>query len=223
MRDFPKIHCPFVRVRTEDNRYLAIDEVNAIRDEAGNVVEDYSWVFDPDQCRAAVDKIDGTNVCLHVREGKIAAVSNRGTEKPIFAVKQQTRWEGACLEGLSECIKRGWIQDAYDMDIFGELVGPIINGNRHKLDRHIFVPFDYLRRKCFWHSWAENKYPREFKTLSEWFQVLPSLFNQRMKLPCIEAEGLVFYHVDGVRMAKLRRDMFPWYRRGKQDDPRKHT
>ena len=40
---------------------------------------------------------------------------------------------------------------------------------------------------------------------------LPSLFNQRLKLPEIQAEGLVFYHPDG-RMAKLRLDMFDFYK-----------
>ena len=33
-----------------------------------------------------------------------------------------------------------------------------------------------------------------------------------MKLEDIKAEGLVFYHPDGKRMAKLRRDMFDWYK-----------
>ena len=56
----------------------------------------------------------------------------------------------------------------------------------------------------------ENKYPKDYDSISTWFRQLPSLFNKRLALPEIQAEGLVFHHPDG-RMAKLRRDMFDWF------------
>lgn len=196
IKDFPKLYSPFVR-QTINNNYIVTP----------NIDEDYSWVFG-DGVRA-VDKLNGTNICLRIEKGNISRLFNRTTEKFILNVNQ-TRWEGAAMEGIANAIQRGWLSRK-DGDCYGELIGEIFNDNPHKIQGHLFVPFDYLRSKCHWHSWANNKYPKDFETISEWFKELPSLFNIRLKLPDIKAEGLVFYHYDG-RQAKLRRDMFDWYR-----------
>lgn len=197
MKNYPKLYCPFIR-KTIGKQYLVTPEID----------KEYDWVF-KDKGVMAVDKIDGTNVCIRIKEGKINRVFNRDTEKFIFSVTQ-TRWEGACMEGLAKAIQRGWLKYE-DGDYYGELIGEIFNSNRHGIQGHLFVPFNYLLKKCFWKSWVQNKYPKDFETISEWFKELPSLFNQRLKLPDIKAEGLVFYHPDG-RRAKLRRDMFDWYK-----------
>ena len=76
------------------------------------------------------------------------------------------------------------------------------------------MPFSYLARKCHWRSWIKNQYPKDFESLANWFKDLPSLFNQVQHLEDIKAEGLVFYHPDGRRQAKLRRDMFDWFKGG---------
>ena len=78
--DFPKISCPY---RREGEDYNAVDVVNSD--------ESMEWVFDPRQCNLAVDKLDGTNICVHVRNGEIVAVDNRTTRKPILKVSAQTR------------------------------------------------------------------------------------------------------------------------------------
>jgi hypothetical protein len=197
MKNFPKLYSPFVREQTKKG-YLVTQEID----------EDCLWFLEKGVM--AVDKIDGTNVGIKIENGEIKRIFNRDTEKFIFNINQ-SKWEGACMEGLAKAIQRGWLKGMEDGDYYGELIGEIFNGNRHKLQGHLFVPFKYLLNHCFWKSWVEDRYPKDFDTISEWFEDLPSLFNQRMKLPDIKAEGLVFYHKDG-RMCKLRRDMYSWYK-----------
>lgn len=195
IKDFPKLHSPFIR---EGDDYTVTKKID----------KDCEWVFE-DGVRA-VDKLDGTNICISIREGNIDRIFNRTTEKFIMNIKQ-TRWEGACMEGIAKAIQRSWLDGMEDGEYYGELIGEIFNGNKHKIQGHLFVPFNYLKDKCHWHSWVKNKYPKDFNSISEWFKELPSLFNLRLKLPEIKTEGLVFHHPDG-RMAKLRRDMFDWYK-----------
>lgn len=197
MKDFPKLHSPFIRKDTPKG-YCVIDEIDP----------DYKWVFEDGV--KAIDKIDGTNIGIRIEKGEITRIFNRTTEKFIWNINQ-TKWEGACMEGLAKAIQKEWLKKLGDGDHYGELVGELFNGNPHKIQGHLFVPFDYLKRSCFWKTWVQNKYPKDFESISEWFKELPSLFNQRLKLPPIKAEGLVFYHPDG-RMAKLRRNMFDWYK-----------
>ncbi len=192
--DFPKIECPFVRT---GEPYLVTPQIN----------EGYEWVFEDEVI--AVDKIDGTNVCLYYENDKLGGIANRTTEKTFLTLKQ-TNWESYCLEGINNCLRRGWgeyLKNGYN---YGELIGEHINTNRHQMQGHLFVPFEYLKKYCCWHSWEQNKYPKTFESISEWFKTIPSLFNQRMKLPDILTEGLVFYHKDG-RVAKIRRSMFHWF------------
>jgi len=197
MKNFPKLESPFIREESKKG-YLVQKEINT----------GFEWLTDKGVM--AVDKLDGTNVGITVKDGNITRIFNRTNEKFIWNI-HQTKWEGACMEGLAKSIQRGWLGELGDGEHYGELIGEIFNGNRHQLQGHLFVSFKYLLKNCFWKSWASNKYPKDFDTISEWFKDLPSLFNQRMKLPDIQAEGLIFYHPDG-RMCKLRRDMFEWYK-----------
>jgi len=199
IQDFPKLHSPFIR-KTINDDYVVTPEIDP----------DYKWVFEnPDVM--AIDKIDGTCVSLIIKDNKISRVFNRTNEKFIFSIKGQTKWEGACMEGIAKAIQKGWLKNLKEHQIFGELIGEIFNGNRHQLKGHLFVPFEYLKTRCFWKSWVQNKYPKTYESISAWFKDgLTSLFNQRLGLPEIPAEGIVFYHPDG-RKAKLRRDMFDWY------------
>lgn len=192
IKDFPKLQSPFIR-KMQNNKYLCTPEID----------EDYKWVFEDGV--KAVDKLDGTNVCIRIEKGKIDRVFNRTTEKFIFSTTQ-TFWEGMAMEGIAKAIQRNWLK-LEDGDYYGELIGERINTNRHKIQGHLFVPFYYLQEKCHWHSWEQNKYPKDFNSIKEWFKDLPSLFNKRLKLPDIQAEGLVFYHPDR-RMCKLRKSMF---------------
>ena len=197
MKDFPKLHSPFVR-ELINNEYIVTNKID----------KDLAWIFE-DGVRA-VDKLDGTNICISIKNGHINRVFNRTTEKFIMNINQ-TKWEGACMEGLAKSIQKKWLNGLKDGEYYGELIGEMFNGNRHGIEGHLFVPFNYLKDNCHWNSWVQNKYPKDFNSISEWFKELPSLFNLRLKLPEIKAEGLVFHHHDG-RMAKLRRDMFDWYK-----------
>lgn len=199
VKDMPKLQSPFVR-ETIDGEYIVTNLIN----------EGYDWVFEESPV-FAVDKLDGTNVCIRIENGAITRFFNRDTEKFPFKITGITSWEGALMEGVSKAIQRGWLKDFKDGDYYGELIGEKINSNYHKLNGHLWVPFDYLKKKCFWKSFTQNKYPKTFESLSEWFKDLPSLFNERMGLPPIQSEGLVFYRQNG-EMAKLRRDMFHWYK-----------
>ncbi len=200
MKDFPKLHTPFKREMISED-YLVTPQVDP----------DYEWVFKDEGVRA-VDKLDGTNIGLRIEDGKVTRVFNRKNEKFVFPPSTtQTKWEGACMEGIAFAIQKGWLSGLKDGDYYGELIGEIINGNPHKIKGHMFVPFHYLARKCHWRSWIKNQYPKDFDTISTWFKNLDSLFNQVLGLDNIKTEGLVFHHPDGKRMAKLRRDMFDWY------------
>lgn len=198
--DFPKLHSPFVR-KMINGRYVVTSEIDP----------EYEWVFRDEGVRA-VDKIDGTNVCLRIKDGKVTSIFNRQNEKFVFPPSiSQTAWEGACMEGIARAIQKEWLKELADGDYFGELIGELINSNPHKLRGHLWVPFNHLSRKCHWRSWIKNQYPKDFDSISNWLKDLPSLFNQVQNLPEVKAEGLVFFHPDDKRMAKLRRDMFDWF------------
>ncbi|MDP2652199.1 MAG: hypothetical protein Q8O94_03615 [bacterium] len=195
--DFPKLKSPFVR-RVIDGRYVVTPEI-----EPG-----YEWVFE-DQGVKAVDKLDGSGFCLFIEDGIVKSIDNRGTR--IFHTPQLdlnvTGFANMALEGIM--MNREKLKGLSGRT-YGELVGPRVNGNIHLLDHHLFVPFDYLRSSCHWKSWIENKYPKDFDSISDWFRELPSLFTKRVAKQDALAEGLVFYGRDG-RMAKLRRNYFEWF------------
>lgn len=204
--DFPKVKSPFIRKDNEAGHYVVTPEI-----EPG-----YEWVFTEPAVRA-VDKLHGTNICVHIEGGYVTAVDNRANRiiRDARLNAYPDKREAQFFAGLFGAMEKEWLKFLGDGAHYGELIGPNINSNLHRVDRYYFVPFKYLYEKCHWHSWVQNKYPKTFESISEWFKNLPSLFSQQMhknyasmELPL--AEGLVFHHPDG-RMAKLRRDMFDWY------------
>ena len=99
---------------------------------------------------------------------------------------------------------------------FGELIGCKLMKNKYNLDDHIWIPFESFAQKHLkYKSWG--KYPKDFNSISQWFKTLMPLYNlmkskdmgQEEKMGQF-VEGVVFTHQDG-RMAKLRKDMFPWF------------
>jgi hypothetical protein len=97
LTDFPKIHCPFIRQTFDVNKeqwkehgsglnlrkpevYLVVDRVNP----------GYEWVFeDPDTI--AVEKLNGTNVKILTRGGRLLAVQNRkNVIDPLQVIKGKT-------------------------------------------------------------------------------------------------------------------------------------
>jgi hypothetical protein len=195
IKDYPKLKSPYIRTDI-NGKHVCTPEI-----EPG-----YEWLFDPGVC--AVDKLHGTNICVHIQGGHIEAIDNRDT-RVIQSCFLPTKGNGSkFLIGVLNACDKGWLSE--DGSHYGELIGPTINDNIHQAPTYLFVPFDHLRKKYHWHSWVQNKYPKDFNSISEWFKTLPSLFTQRVLGKEVMAEGLVFYHPDG-RKCKLRRDMFDWY------------
>jgi len=190
----PKIKSPFIREMV-DGFYVVTDKID----------EDYKWVFENEEVMA-IEKLDGTNVSIVVEEGVIKYIYNRTTRIPFFC-----KGKSFIVQGVLESFARGYCNFT-DGQYFGELIGPKVQGNPYKLEKHLWIPFatygkDHLRYKAW------GNYPKDFKTISDWYKDdLFSLFARRHN-PEHEKmfpEGIVFTHPDG-KMAKLRRDMFPWF------------
>lgn len=167
------------------------------------IEEGYEWVFE-DELVMAIEKLDGTNVSIIIENGKITRIFNRTAEVPFFGSSKRF-----IIDGVLNSYERGYCKFT-DGQYFGELIGPKIQGNPYKLDKHLWIPFSsYCQKTLKYKSWGQ--YPKTFEAISEWFKDLMPLF--ALHLGQKEegfVEGIVFTHPDG-RMAKLRRDMFDWY------------
>lgn len=199
IQDMPKLHSPFVR-EVVDDKYVVTDKI----------AEGYEWVFE-DESVMAIEKLHGTNVSIVIQDGVINAIFNRTERIPFF-----NRGKAHIVKGILESFQRGYIDKLLDGQHFGELIGEKVNGNPYNIKGHVWIPFKtYAQKHLRYKSWG--KYPKDFKTLSEWFKELMPLYGlmhskgltqeQKDKL---FVEGIVFTHPDG-RMAKLRKDMFLWY------------
>lgn len=197
--DYQKIRSPFKRAHNERGEYILTPEIE----------EGFEWIFE-DNVRA-VDKLHGTNICVHFKNGRVVAVDNRANRILQDPIEIHTKThQSRFLLGILHSAERGWLEPFTDGPVYGELIGPDINTNLHETPYPLFVPFNYLYDKCHWKSWINNKYPKTYESISGWFKTLGSLFTERVFKKQVLAEGLVFYHPDG-RRAKLRRDMFDWY------------
>lgn len=218
LTDFPKIECPFVRKNFAVNKddfkqhgsqlklrnptvYLVTDEINP----------GYEWVLD-DPDTIAVEKLDGTNVKLKTDNGRLVALQNR---KNIIDPLQIIKGKTFIVEGVFMAIQKGYVADGYEQA--GEIIGPKLQGNPYQLDGHIWYPFEksikHLKYKSF------HQHERNLSNFSSWFKDhLRSLFHSKRVGydNAVFAEGVIFYNLkrkaeNKTYMAKLRRDMFPWY------------
>lgn len=191
----PKLQSPFVRVHTSEG-FVVTPEI-----EPG-----YEWVF-TDADVMAIEKLDGTSVSILMEDGMVKGVWNRTTRIPFF-----NRGKRLIIDGLMNSYERGYMDMLLDGQHFGELIGTKINGNPYLLDDPVWIPFEtYAAKKLRYKSWG--KYPTTFDAISKWFEVLQSLFTSMRGDPTTYAEGIVFTlrTDDGVKYAKLRRDMFDWF------------
>lgn len=202
---FPKLESVYVRERKEDGSFLVTDTIK----------EEYEWVFEDDLVQA-VEKLDGENIAVYIdKDGDINSIYTReGVEIKPFGVRNRSY----IVKGVLDAYRRGWLDELQNEQLhYGELVGPSVKQNPYDLDEHMWVPFEYLRNKASYKSWGE--YPQDFESVSNWFENgLKPLFYLRIhNIPFNEepnnayVEGVIFTHPDG-RKAKLRRDMFPWYK-----------
>ena len=115
------------------------------------------------------------------------------------------------MEAIRESYARGYCNFT-DGQYFGEAIGEKIQSNKYNLQGNIWLPYDTIIKDTLsFNSWG--KFPKTYEAISDWFEnYLISLFyKSRNKGEQGFVEGVVFCHPDG-RLAKLRRDMFPWYR-----------
>lgn len=200
IKDMPKLESPFVR-ETINGEYVVTPKIN----------EDYRWVFEgKDDEVICMEKLDGTNVSIIIQGGNITGIFNRTARIPFF-----NKGKKFIIEGLLESHERGYCE-LLDGQHFGELIGEKVNGNMHKIERHLWIPFNSFGKKHLVYK-SFHKYPKTFEALSEWFRKpiseggIFSLY-ARMKGVEIHPEGVVFYNLKTGQMCKLRRDMFDWYK-----------
>lgn len=221
LSDFPKIHCPFIRQTFKVDRddfkqhgaklqlrtpevYLVVNRVNP----------GFEWVFE-DPETIAVEKLDGTNIKILVEGGRLAAVQNRlNVVDPLQILHGKT----FIMEGVYAAIDKSFLSK--DGEWAGELIGPKVQGNPYKLDQHLWYPFESALGNLRYRSFHEHE--RTFENWSAWFRDnLQSRFyvKRAAKLGLTDsvfAEGVVFYNLKRRSeskswMAKLRRNMYPWF------------
>lgn len=221
MTDFPKLQAPFIRqtfkvdvlqwkklgrqyqLRSPEV-YLAVNQINP----------GYEWVFE-DPETFAVEKLHGTNVKVLMEGGRISAIQNRkNLVDPLLIAKGQN----FILEGLLHTAGRGHLPA--EGEHAGELIGPKLQGNPYKLDVHEWYPFERSISDLRYRSFDEHA--RTYENWSSWFKdfLHSRLFAKRAAKKKLDekvfAEGVIFYNLKRKAerktwMAKLRRDMFPWY------------
>lgn len=197
--DMPKLHSPFVREQRAEG-YVVTPKI----------AEGMEWVFD-DPSVIATEKLHGSNVSIVVQGGEIVEAWNRDTRVPFF-----TKGKAWLTQGLLESFGRGYTDSLPDGQHFGELIGPNLHCDPHGVGKHVWIPFNtYCRTKLAYKTWG--KYPKTYEAISEWFEKhLFSLFATRWHRekpdPSRFCEGVVFVQPGTGRMAKLRRDMFPWFK-----------
>ncbi len=105
----------------------------------------------------------------------------------------------------------------------GEVIGPKVQANPYKLEMHEWYPFDKAVGDLSYRSFTEHA--RTFDNWSSWFKdyLFSRYYTKRASKTGAQdkvfAEGIVFYNLkrktEGkMYMAKLRRDMFPWFYEG---------
>jgi len=194
IHDMPKILSPFKRRIDKNKRYTLYNEITKGMD----------WVFDATDV-IATEKLDGINVSIVIEDGKITRIFNRTSEIPFF-----NKGKKFITEAILNSFERGYCNFT-DGQYFGECIGPKVNGNPYKLKEHLWIPFSsYVKTKLAYKSWG--KYPKDFKTISNWFKDdIFSLFERRRDIVIMKPEGIVFVQLSTGKMAKLRVDMFDWF------------
>ena len=222
LTDFPKIQCPFVRKEFKVDRdwwmiygsqyqlrspnvLLALDEVNP----------GYEWVFD-DPRTQAIEKLDGTNVKLYTKNGRLESVYNRKNPIDILDISG-SKGRTAIVEAVFMAVAKGYIER--DGEQAGEVIGRHVEGNPYRLSGHLWYPFKKANKDLSYRSW--HQHDRTYTNLSSWFKdyLTSRFYAKRTPVGVIDnmfAEGVVFHNearrkLGSLYMAKLRRNMFKWY------------
>jgi hypothetical protein len=221
LSDFPKVRCPFIRQTFDVNKadwkkhgsslglrepkvYLAVDQINP----------GYEWVFE-DKHTIAVEKLDGTNIKILMKDGRLVTVQNRLN---VIDPLQIMKGKPFLMEGIFQALGKNYIHA--DGEQAGELIGPKLQGNPYELLVHEWYPFEKAANDLKYKSFHEHE--RNFDNWSNWFKdFLFSRYYTKKASKAgsdkqVMAEGVIFYNherkAQGLSyMAKLRRDMFDWY------------
>jgi hypothetical protein len=174
-----------------DDRFRVMDRPKA----------ECAWVFDGEG--VGTEKLDGTNVRLTVRSGRLVRVEKR--RNPNKLQKKQGIVDGWYVDTAEDSAEDKWIVEAAgntdvsdwsDAEHPCEALGPRIQGNPLGLDQHRCVPFNLQAP-------AYEGVPRSYDELRDFLAALDSKF-----APGHFAEGIVFHHPDG-RRAKIKGKDFP--------------
>jgi RNA ligase len=197
--DFPKLESPFKRDYI-DNRYLVTPEINL----------DYQWVF-LDNKVVAMEKSDGTNVSVVVKDGKIIRAYNRKNMIPLES--NDRLWRGI-KASLDHNIIGSYMKDLKDGQHFGELIGEFIQDNPMNVKGTLWIPFNsFGMNELVYDEWINVN--KDYESIRQWIKngvrsKLFKLLNDKDK--DIIPEGIVFHRPSTGEMAKLRSDMYDfWY------------
>jgi len=202
----PKLECPFVREETKRVGYVVIPKLN----------EQYRWIFDRNLVTAQ-EKLDGTNVSIVIENGIVKSVWNRKNRVQILTGDWRIN------EALLESAKKKYL-NLLDGQHFGEVIGPNVNGNPYKLERHIWLPFETCVKERFtynfWNKFLEDEIEGKnltdeqlYEKVEVIFKNLWSLFHRKTHGTTEFAEGIVFYNKQTGEMCKIRRDMWKFFKR----------
>jgi hypothetical protein len=221
LTDFPKVHCPFERrlYKVDKEEWKAHGSKLKLKHPQVYLVTKkinpgYEWVFD-DPATIAVEKLDGTNIKILTKNGRLEKLQNRlNVIDPLLIMKGKF----FILEGVFNSIDKGYVEN--DGEQTGELIGPKLQGNPYELSMHEWYPFSKAVTDLAYRSFLEHE--RTFENLNSWFKdhLYSRYFTKRASKLSLDkkifAEGVIFYNLkrkaeNQTYMAKLRRDMFDWY------------
>lgn len=160
-----------------------------------------AWVFAGEG--TPTEKLDGTNIRLTVRSGRLVRVEKR--RNPSKQQKAQGIVDGWYVDADEHAAEDKWVLAAAgntdvsqwpDGEHACEALGPRVQGNPLGLDDHLCVPFNLAAPSL-------PEVPRGYDELRAYLAELESRF-----APGHLAEGIVFHHPDG-RRAKIKRKDFP--------------
>jgi len=154
------------------------------------------WVLEGEG--TPTEKLDGMNVRLTVRQGRVVRVEKR--RNPSRIQKQQGIIDGWYVDADENGREDRWIFEAVrGTNVAGwpdgehpcEALGPNIQGNPLGLAANLCVPFNRSAPVL-------DGVPRSYEGLRDFLLAADSLFS-----PGHRAEGIVFHHPDG-RRAKIK-------------------
>jgi hypothetical protein len=182
-----------------------------VRGEGGKITDvphpDCGWVFAGHGF--ATEKLDGTNVRLTVRAGRVVRIEKR--RNPTREEKEEGLIDPWYVDSSTSNPADQWLIDAStNTDVSAwpegehscEAIGPKIQSNPLGLQKHVCVPFN-LRIPVYSlnTSYYDDPSVQWFDEFKHQLKKLKSLY-----APGLYAEGIVFHHPDGRRAKITRRD-----------------